>query len=154
MEISSDNHIKAICTVTELAKKLSLSRARFYQLQKMGVFPMPVYCIRTKRPFYYCIRTKRPFYPLELQQKCLAIRKTGIGHNGQLAIFYRMRKDKPVKLQDQSNPDYKQLAHTLRQMGLKVTVSAVKNATNTFYPKGMPDGDEGAVIRNLFRHFS
>ncbi len=143
MEISSDNHIEAICTVTELAKKLSLSRARFYQLVNMGIFPMPV----------YCIRTKRPFYPLELQQKCLAIRKTGIGHNGQLAIFYRMRKDKPVKPQDQSNPDYKQLAHTLRQMGLNVTVSTVNNAVNTLYPKGMPDGDEGAVIRNLFRHF-
>ena len=139
----SNNDLKTICSVAELAKMLALSRARFYQLQKMGVFPMPV----------YCIRTKRPFYPLELQQKCLAIRKTGIGHNGQPIIFYRMRKDKPVKPQDQSNLDYKQLAHTLRQMGLNVTVSTLNNAVNTLYPKGMPDDDEGAVIRNLFRHF-
>ncbi len=53
-----DNDLKAVCSVTELTKKLGLSRARFYQLQKMGVFPMPI----------YCTRTIRPFYPLELQQ--------------------------------------------------------------------------------------
>ena len=143
MEISSDNHIKAICTVTELAKKLSLSRARFYQLQKMGVFPGPV----------YCIRTKRPFYPLELQQKCLAIRKTGIGHNGQFAIFYRMRKDKPVKPQSQPNTRYEQFANTLRQFGLKIAVSEVKNAVNTLYPQGTADNDGGAIIKEVFRYF-
>ena len=48
----SNNDFKAVCSVTELAKNLDMSRARFYQLQKLGVFPEPVYCIRTKRPFY------------------------------------------------------------------------------------------------------
>ena len=43
-----DYDLKAVCSVTALAKKLGLSRARFYQLQKMGVFCAPVYCTRTR----------------------------------------------------------------------------------------------------------
>ena len=138
----SNDDLKAVCSVSELVKKIGLSRARFYQLQKMGIFPKPVYCI--------C--TKRPFYPLDLQQRCLAIRKTGIGHNGRPIIFYGVRKDKPVKPQDQLNHGYKQLADTLRQMGLNVTVSTVENAVNTLYPEGMPNDDEGVIIRDLFRY--
>lgn len=139
----SNDDFKAVCSVTKLAKKLDLSRVRFYQLQKVGVFPEPV----------YCIRTKRPFYPMDLQQKCIEIRKTGIGHNGQPIIFYRKRKDKPVKLQNQFNADYKQITDTLRQLGLKITVSEVKNTINTLYPQGTADSDDGAIIRDLFRHF-
>ena len=139
----SNNDFKAVCSVTELAQKLDLSRARFYQLQKVGVFPEPV----------YCIRTKRPFYPLDLQQQCIEIRKTGIGHNGQPIIFYRTRKDKLVKPQNQLNADYKQLTDTLRQLGLKITVGEVKNAINTLYPQGVIGSDDGTIIRDLFRRF-
>jgi len=140
----SNNDYKSVCSVTELAKKLDMSRARFYQLQKVGVFPDPV----------YCIRTKRPFYPMDLQQQCIEVRKTGIGHNGQPIIFYRKRKDKLIKPQSQPNTHYEQFANTLRQLGLKITVSEVKNAINTLYPRGMADNDGGAIIRDLFRHFS
>ena len=52
VKMLSNNDLKAVCTVTELAKKLDLSRARFYQLLKMGIFPKPAYCIRTRRPIY------------------------------------------------------------------------------------------------------
>ncbi|RKY10514.1 MAG: hypothetical protein DRP56_00795 [Planctomycetota bacterium] len=138
-----NNDFKAVCSVTELAKNLDMSRARFYQLQKMGVFPEPV----------YCIRTKRPFYPLDLQQRCIEIRKTGIGHNGQPIIFYRRRKNKPVKPQNQLNADHKQLVDTLRQLGLKITASEVKSAVSTLYPQGTVDHDGGAIVRGLFRHF-
>lgn len=136
----SDNNLKAVCSVTEMAKKLGLSRARFYQLQKMGVFPKPV----------YCTRTKRPFYPLDLQQQCIRIRKTGIGHNGQPLVFYSLRKDKS---QCQPGPDYKQLTDTLRQMGLNVKLNTVDNSVKVLYPKGLPSHtDEGTVIRDLFRY--
>jgi len=139
----SNDDLKEVCSVSELAKKLGLSRARVYQLQKMGVFPMPI----------YCTRTKRPFYPLDLQQRCLAIRRTGIGHNGRPIVFYSMRKDKPVKPQNQLNPDYKQLTDTLRQLGLNVTSNTVKNAVDTLYPEGMSShADDGKVLRELFRY--
>ena len=142
MKTSPDNEFKAVCSVAELARKLGLSRARFYQLLEMGVFPKPV----------YCTRTRRPFYPLDLQQQCIRIRKTGIGHNGQLIIFYNRQKDKS---QNQLDPGYKQLADTLRQMGLNVTLNTVKNTVKSLYPKGLPPyADEGTVIRDFFRYFN
>lgn len=141
MKMLSDNGLKAVCTVTELAKKLGLSRARFYQLQNLGVFPKPV----------YCIRTKRPFYPLDLQQQCIRIRKTGIGHNGQPIVFYSLQKDKS---RCQTHLGYKQLTDTLRQMGLNVTLNTVTNTVKSLYPEELTQRPvDGSVIRDLFRHF-
>jgi len=140
----SDNNLKAACSVTELAKKVGLSRARFYQLQKMGVFPQPL----------YCTRTKRPFYPLDLQQKCIDIRKTGIAHNGQLILFYSSRQNKSRKSQNQPDHKDKELADILNQMGLTVTPNKVKNAVKALYPEKLAEHPvEGTVIRDLFRYF-
>jgi len=69
--------ITGICSVTAMALQVGLSRARFYQLVKAGVFPQP----------RYSPRTRRPFYPLDLQKKCLEIRKTGIDLPGQPVVF-------------------------------------------------------------------
>ena len=139
-----DNDLKAICSVTEMAEKLDLSRARFYQLQKMGAFPKPV----------YCPRTKRPFYPLDLQKKCIDIRKTGIGYNDQPVLFYASRKDTSGKLQNQSDHQYEELIGILRQMGLNVSLKKVKNAVKSLYPEGLTRSSvEGPVIRDLFRYF-
>ncbi len=140
----SDNNLKAVCSVTELTKKLGLSRARFYQLQRMGVFPTPI----------YCTHTKRPFYPLDLQQKCIDIRKTGIGLNGQLILFYASRKNKSQKSPSQLDHKCEELADILSQMGLNVARNKVKNAVNVLYPGGLTQcPDEGMVIRDLFRYF-
>ena len=141
--MSLDNTLKAICTVTELANQLGLSRARFYQLQKSGVFPQPI----------YCTRTKRPFYSLELQQECLNIRKTGIGRHGRPVIFYATKKNPSTDLQNQ---DYKckEYANILRQMGLNVTPNKIRYAVKALYPEGLEQEDsENIVIRNLFRYF-
>lgn len=138
------NELKAVCSVTKLAGKLGLSRARFYQLQKMGVFPAPV----------YCIRTKRPFYPLDLQQECLNIRKTGIGHNGQPILFYGSRQDKSGKSGSRQDRKHEELAGILRQMGLIVAPNKVKTAIEILYPDKLAQHPvEGKVIRDLFRYF-
>ena len=91
---------QSICSVTELAKKLRLSRARFYQLHNTGVFPPPV----------YCLYTKRPFYPMDLQEKCLKIRKTGIGYNGRPIIFNSKRDCGSASPKNNMDPKYKELA--------------------------------------------
>ncbi|MHC5061242.1 MAG: helix-turn-helix transcriptional regulator [Planctomycetota bacterium] len=142
--LSDNDDLKAVCSVTEMAKKLGLSRARFYQLQKMGVFPVPI----------YCLRTKRPFYSFDLQQKCIEIRKTGIGNNGQIVLFYTSRQSTSKKSQNQPNPEYKELADILKQMGLNVTVNKVKTAVNALYPEGLAQQPvDGTFIRDLFRYF-
>ena len=61
--------LKAAVTVTEMARMVGLSRARFYQLVNEGVFPPPVYSVRTRRPIYV----------EDLQKVCLEVRHRNCG---------------------------------------------------------------------------
>ena len=143
--MTPDSDLKAVCSVTELTRKLSMSRARFYQLLEMGVFPKPV----------YCARTKRPFYTLDLQQKCMDIRKTGIGHNSLPFIFNTPRKNTYRRCHNQLDRKYEKLTDILKQMGLNITCNKVKNAVKTLYPVKLTQQPvEGIVIRDLFRYFN
>ncbi|MHC4751807.1 MAG: helix-turn-helix transcriptional regulator [Planctomycetota bacterium] len=140
----SNSDLKAVSTVTEVAKKLGLSRARFYQLQKTGVFPSPV----------YCIRTKRPFYPLELQQKCIEIRKMGIGFNGLPILFNASRKTQSDKSKNHSDDKCEELVNILRAMRLSVNRNKVRGAIKALYPNGLAKGPiERKIIRDVFRYF-
>ena len=140
MKVPLEKNIEAVCSVTELTKKLGLSRARFYQLQKAGVFPMPV----------YCIHTRRPFYTLELQQKCFEIRKTRIGLNGQPIIFYAPRKNGITKAQNRSDHKIQEMTGILKNMIPDVTCEMVKEAVEKLYPEGLEDKTtERTVITNL-----
>jgi len=142
----SDKNVKTICSVTDLVGMLGLSRARFYQLLKEGIFPQPV----------YDIRTRRPFFTSELQEHCLRIRQTGIGFNGCYILFYSRRNNnghRKDRHKNRSNSRYSDLTATLTQMGLNVSVSQVKDAIEALYPEGLEEqNDEGTVIRDLFRY--
>jgi hypothetical protein len=74
---------KAVYSVSETAHSVGLSRARFYQLVEAGVFPTPI----------YDIRTRRPYYTAELQEICKKIRQTNIGQNGLPILFYSPRQN-------------------------------------------------------------
>ena len=58
-----------------------LSRQRFHQLMKQGVFPPPV----------YDIHTRRPHYTEEMQNVCLSVREKNVGINGRVVLFYSRR---------------------------------------------------------------
>lgn len=107
-----------VCSITEMAKSLNLSRARFYQLLKQNIFPQPL----------YSIHTKRPFYNEELQLICQEIRESGIGHNEEYVLFYSPRKYCPnqpasnsPKRKITNNSKYQELVDTLNSMGLNVS---------------------------------
>lgn len=139
---------KCICSVSELVRKLCMSRTRFYQLLNKGVFPRPV----------RCPATGRPFYPLNLQNECLQIRKTGIGHNSQPVIFYARRKDNAAKDPKWSNDEFERLCQELtgilKQMGLSVTHNQVRKAIRVLHPKGLEQyAIDGTLIRGLFSYF-
>jgi hypothetical protein len=126
-----------------MAEKVGLSKARFYQLLKAGVFPPPD----------HNTHTKRPLYPPELQQKCIQIRKMGIGFDGLPVLFNQPRK--AVKAQSLLGHKYRGYALTLRTMGLNVTASQVKDAIDVLSAKGvLQSSDENLVVRDLFRHMS
>ena len=67
----------AVMSVSKAAKGVRLSRARFYQLIKCGVFPPP----------HYRTDNRCPYYTRELLDECLKIRESGIGLNGDHVIF-------------------------------------------------------------------
>lgn len=142
-KLDTDKKPEEICSVSAMARKLSLSRARFYQLLQDGVFPLPT----------YCVRTRRPLYPRNLQEQCLKIRRTGITATGQPVFFYSPRTKRPEVSRARSNRIRHELAQTMGKMGLKTTQKQLKQAIATLYPKGLPKQPEmGTVIGALFQH--
>jgi hypothetical protein len=138
---------KAIVTVSEMARMCGLSRARFYQLQKAGIFPLP------ERE----AETGRPFYTEELQKVCLEVRRRNCGVNGQAILFYARRVAPPKQRKQKTTaPKVKQhheLIEALQALGLTgVTVAQVGAVVKELYPKGTAGVDQAEVIRNVFLH--
>jgi hypothetical protein len=137
--------LKAVCSVLEMAQLLGLSRSRFYQLLKQGVFPLPL----------YDIDTKRPFYPQHLQKRCLKIRNTGIGDNRRRILFYTQRKKGSPAPKHPVPQRYQVLIKVLSQMAIKTTPKKLEFALKNIYPEGLPQNiDDGLVIRDLIRYWN
>src|ERR1700724_64263 len=120
---------KSVITVSEMADLCQLSRSRFYDLMESGVFPKPVL-----HP-----SSKRPMYDRGLQEKCLEIRQTGIGMNGQPVLFNRKPSraghPKPLRkpVQDKT-PAHADLLAALKGLGLTSTAQAVTEAIAALFP--------------------
>jgi len=142
-KLLSESNMKAACSVTEMTKTLGLSRARFYQLQKQGYFPLPL----------YCIQTRKPYYDKTLQKKCLQVRQMGIGFNNHPILFNNPRQAQPSIKKPKSDKKHPDLADALKKMGMDIGHNQLQQAINSLYPGGLDDKDEGVVIRELFRHF-
>jgi len=142
---------QSIVNVTQMAKLCGLSRQRFWQLACEGVFLMPV----------YDTRTKRPFYNEEMQQTNLQVRQTNFGLNGRPILFYARRmpvegsqgKPKPKRsASPKASPKHESLIGGLKQLGMTtVTSDQVESVLQKLYPEGQPD-DEGAILRTIFVH--
>jgi hypothetical protein len=137
MNTSLNPEHPTICTVTEMARTLRLSRARFYQLLKQGILPPPV----------YCLTTRKPIYTQQLQEVCLHIRKTGTDVNGRFVRFYNRRP------RQRANVEHKQLVTVLREMGLSVTAAQVRAALDRLrLPKSHATVFDAETIRKLFQY--
>lgn len=139
--------LKMAVTVAEMARMVGLSRARFYQLQKTGVFPPPK-MDESK---------KRPFYDQEAQKVCLEVRRKNCGVNGQVVLFYARRqeiaprKSRPKKEGPMKQPQA-ELVEAIKALGLAVTTAEVSAMVAELYPGGTTGKDEGEVIRAVFLH--
>lgn len=140
-----DRSRKAFVSVVEMADLLNLSKSRFYVLIHAGIFPQPVL-------HQGC---KRPVFSVDLQQKCLEIRRTGIGANGQPVLFNRKSKAVAPKQSRSRVPDNGEshdLIKALNSLGLKVSSELVARAITELYPNGYNDTEKGEVVRQLFLH--
>ena len=139
---------KAVVTVSEMARMVGLSRARFYQLQKAGVFPAPVY------------QAGRPVYTEEQQQVCLEVRRRNRGIDGRAVLFYaRRRPIAPAKKAPRAstaapkNKDVSALLDGLNALGLTTaTVAQVQEVAKELFPQGTDSLDQAEVLRAVFLH--
>jgi hypothetical protein len=135
---------KAAVSVTTMARTVGLSRSRFYDYIKRGVFPWPL----------YSLATKRPFFAADMQSEILAVRQTGIGTNGEYVLFYERREGiaeaKPQPIRRRSTENH---LEALRSLGLSIISQAqVEGAMAKLFPGGISGIEEAAVIRTLYRH--
>jgi hypothetical protein len=141
---------KAAVTVSEMARMVGLSRARFYQLQKAGVFPMPV----------YDVATRRPVYTEELQNVCLEVRRRNCGVNNKPVLFYARRAPitpapaRPRKVTAKPRKiEHADLLDALHGLGLaSVTAAHAGAAVKELFPQGTAGVAEAEVVRAVFLH--
>lgn len=146
--MTDKNEGKAAVSVTEMARMVGLSRQRFHQLVKSGVFVPPL----------YDEDTKRPYYDAELQKSCLEVRRRNCGVNGKPVLFYsrgprpsapsRPAKKKPVQRDEGKHAD---LIDGLKGLGLtSVTVAQVDTVVIELYPGGTTGVTPADLLRAVF----
>ncbi len=140
---------KAVVTVSEMARMVGLSRARFYQLIGTA-FPWPVYSVATRRPLYV----------EELQKVCLEVRRRNCGIDGRPVLFYSRRSGGVTAIarskQKQQRPADDHLASVIegiRSLGLtSANRQQVDAAIAHLYPNGVDGLDQPEVLRAVFVH--
>ena len=88
-------------------------------------------------------------------QRCLEIRKTGIGQDGRIVLFNRPTAIKPDRKRPAVQPaaaDHPELVESLRSLGLAATGEAVGAAVEVVFPGGVEGVDQGEVVRKVFLH--
>lgn len=141
---------KEAVSVAEMARMVSLSRARFYQLMKAGVFPEP----------QRHSETGRPFYSEEQQRTCLEVRRRNCGVNGKAVLFYARKVPatpsparRPARGKPAGSGEYARLVEGVRLLGHKtVTASEVAEAVKQLYPQGTAGAAEAEVVTKIFLH--
>lgn len=147
--MAGDIVTKAAVSVTEMARMVGLSRARFYQLVKRGTFP----------PADQDAATKRPCYLEEKQRQILEARRRNCGVDGTPILFYCRRNDAgqprtaPRPASTKSNvvvKKYTDLIDGLAALNVAVTVAQVEPLVKELFPSGTDGVNPGEVIRAVF----
>jgi hypothetical protein len=142
--------LPTMVSVAGMARMVGLSRQRFHQLMREGVFPPPI----------YDAATKRPYYTEDMQQICMTVREKNVGVNGRVVLFYSRRSDarleKTHKRRSTSHTNHlkhQELIDGLKGLGLSTASDeAVATAMQEMYPKGTANVGEAEVLRTIFVH--
>jgi hypothetical protein len=145
---------KDVVSVTDMARMVGLSRARFYELMQRGVFPPP-----SRSP-----TTKRPLYARDQQEQCLQIRRTHRGANGETILFYAVapRPSPPPKRSAKSGPKespparqddlLNRLRDSLSQLGVvDLAETQLRSVLAAEWPAGHADVDEATLVTTVYR---
>ena len=136
--------------MTQMAKLLNLSRSRFYQLISEGVLLSPV----------YSLDKRRPFYTDEMASRNIEVKRTNIGVNKQICIFYSAKNKttnttpsktrmKAKKQSFQSRHD--DLIDALEGLGLEnITNNQIDTALSESFPDGIDNVENDEILKMLF----
>lgn len=141
---------KVAVSVSEMATMAGLSRARFYELVKAGVFPPP-----ERQP-----HTDRPYYTAEQQETVLEVRRRNRGVDGEPVVFNARRRPTVPPQSDSrkakpaaASGQHAELLASLQALGLAgVTAARVADAVAEVYPEGVDTANDGEVVRAVFLH--
>ena len=139
-------------SMAEMARRLGLSRSRFYELLGRGVFPQP-----NKHP-----GTGRPYYNPDQQASCLEVRRTYRGVNGEILLFYpqrskdgKTRSRAPIQRVGPPRPQplgIGRIVEGLKSLGInEIDPSRLNAAMASCFPDGVQDHDEATVLSAVFR---
>ena len=147
--MSGEIVLKSAVSVTEMARMVGLSRARFYQLVKRGTFPAAEQDLASKRPCYF----------EEQQRLILDARRRNCGVDGKPILFYSRRNDVGQK-RKASRPTiskvkevvkkYTDLIDGLAALNVTATISQIEPLLKELFPDGIEGKDPGEVIRAVF----
>ncbi len=146
MTVQFEPKTKAVVTMSEMARMVGLSRARFYQL--IGTtFPHPVYSVSTRRPIFV----------EELQKVCLEVRRRNCGIDGKPVLFYARRNGLAPTVtrrrKPKTNDRYAEILESVKALGLtKATAVQVEQAVRGLFPQGIQGTEPSEVIRDVFVH--
>lgn len=149
-----DPNRRVVLTISDMARVVGLSRSRFYALMQQGVFPMPL----------YLIATKRPFFDERLRDECLNVRRTGLGVNDQPILFYPRRAGPPTTRSSKStlrgkkktpniNPRVLRLIELLKGLGVEnPSPDSVTAALSECFPNGSDEKADHELVGAVYRH--
>jgi hypothetical protein len=127
-------------TLAELCEQLGISKTRYYQLHKKGVFPAPQRA------------GNRPVFDTNLAHQCAEVVRTRTGVNGEPVLFNAKRKQEPVQKRPAPvKGKHDDLIAALASLGLTVTKEQVA-ATVHSLPNNGSDLDEAALVKAVFLH--
>jgi hypothetical protein len=142
VQLKSDSPIKAVVSVAQMCRLLSMSRSQFYWHVKRGTFHAP----------QYLASNKRPYFTASMVEDNLRVRETGIGVNKEYVIFYERQAVEPKPPERKSKVNHALLIDGLKALGLSgVTIEQVESALAVVFPKGTTGQDDAAILRAVFR---
>jgi len=135
--VSATNKTRFI-TLQELCEQLGISKTRYYQLQKKGVFPAPQRA------------GNRPIFDNNLVQQCVEVVRTRIGINGEPILFNAKKKQEQVQKRPVSvKGEHDDLINALSSLGITVTKEQVATAIQSLPNSGF-DLDEATLVKTVF----
>jgi hypothetical protein len=123
-----------------VARRLGLSRQRFWQLRRDGVFPQP----------QVDEETGRQYYSNEQVELCVDLRRRNVGMNGRVILFYSPRATTSVpkpkasrsKTKSKATSRHTEIIDALRGLGLPgVTDAQVDEGIAAVFPCGIDGVD-------------